>query len=329
MPFSNVGKEGIGTGKRGLRAPSALGPILGVVLFGLAVLILHRELEAYHYREVVERLRAIPAARLVLALFLTVLSYVALTGYDTLAVHFIRKPLAYGRIAVASFIGYVFSHNAGASFLGGSAVRYRLFSYWGLSAADVGRLLAFNVTTFWLGYGAITGAVLVLSPIPLREGLHLPLGSTRVLGAFLLGAVAVYFLLSAFRRRPFRIRSFELALPPPRYTVAQIAVGVIDWTIAGAALYVLLPADSAPGFTFFLGAYLLSQILGVLSNVPAGLGVFETSMVILLGSRVPGAALLGSLLAYRVVYYLIPLVFAVAMMGAFETLQRRGRLQRV
>jgi uncharacterized membrane protein YbhN (UPF0104 family) len=110
------------------RLLAALGPILGLGLFALAIGILHHELAEYHYRDVLEHLRAIPGTRLALALALTALGYFSLTGYDALAMRWIGSPIRYPRIALASFIAYVFSHNVGLSFFGGSAVRYRMFT---------------------------------------------------------------------------------------------------------------------------------------------------------------------------------------------------------
>jgi phosphatidylglycerol lysyltransferase len=305
------------------RLLSGIGPILGILLFCAAIAVLRHELHAYHYRDVIAHLHALPPHRILLALALTVLSYLALTGYDTLAVRFIRNPLPYRKIALASFISYVFSHNVGLSFLGGSAVRYRLLSGWKLTPGEIARVIAFNVLTFWLGYCALTGTVTSLEPFPLPPGLGLPVGSTRAFGFALLLAVAAYLAWGVFRKTPLRRAGLDIAIPPLRVSVAQIAVSFIDWTVAAAALYVLLPPATGPPFLVFVGAYLVAQILGVLSNVPAGLGVFETLMIVLLRPYLPGDVLLGSLLAYRFIYYLFPLIVAVALLGGYEALRRR------
>ncbi len=305
------------------RLLSGIGPILGILLFGAAIAILRHELHEYHYRDVVAHLHALPPNRILLALALTVLSYLALTGYDTLAVRFLPNPLPYRKIALASFIGYVFSHNVGLSFLGGSAVRYRLLSGWSLTPGEIARVIAFNVLTFWLGYCALTGAVTSLEPFPLPPDLGLPVGSTRAFGFALLLAVAAYLAWSVFRKMPLRRAGLDIAIPPLRVSLAQIVVSSIDWTIAAAALYVLLPPATGLPFLVFVGAYLVAQILGVLSHVPAGLGVFETLMVVLLRPYLPGDLLLGSLLAYRFIYYLFPLIVAVVLLGGYEALRRR------
>jgi uncharacterized membrane protein YbhN (UPF0104 family) len=95
------------------RLLAMLGPLLGVALFAVAIAILQHELEEYHYGDVVEHLSQIPTARLLLAVALTALGYLALTGYDTLALRWIGSSLRYRLIALASFVAYVFSHNIG------------------------------------------------------------------------------------------------------------------------------------------------------------------------------------------------------------------------
>ncbi len=311
------------------RLLAALGPLLGLALFALAVWILHHELQAYHYGDVLARLASIPRRDAAAALVLTALGYTALTGYDWLAFRWIRSPLGYPRIALASFIAYVFSHNVGLSFFGGSAVRFRMFSSWGVRAGDLARAITFNVLTFWLGFLALGGSVLLLRPLPIPGAWHPLVSTSRPLGALFLTALVVYLLSTLRGGRVFRIRGFEVEQPGPGFTVAQLAVSVVDWTLAAATFTVLLP--DAPGLdpATVLGAFLLAQVLGLVSHVPAGLGVFETAMVLLLAPWLPGDQVLGSALAYRLVYYLLPMLVALVLFLAFELRQRRGTVTRV
>jgi phosphatidylglycerol lysyltransferase len=310
------------------RLLTALGPILGVALFALAIGILHRELAEYHYHDVLAHLRAIPREGTLLALVLTLAGYMALTGYDTLALRWIRSPVRYRRIALASFIAYVFSHNVGLSFFGGSAVRYRMFTSWGVTPPDLARVITFNVLTFWLGFLTLAALVLGLDPMDLPAAWHPLIETTRPLGVVCLVIVASYAIAVVGRRRSLRLRGFEIALPGVRMTLAQTALSTIDWLLAAAVLYVLLPP--APGFDFvrFVGVFLLAQVLGLVSHVPAGLGVFETAMVLLLAPWFAGDVVLGTAVAYRIVYYLIPLGFALVLFAAFELLERRRALRR-
>jgi len=310
------------------RLLAAAGPLLGVALFGLALAILHHELAGYHYRDVLQHLGAIPRAGVALSLGLTAAGYLSLTGYDALAFHWIRHSLGYSRIALASFIAYVFSHNVGLSFFGGSAVRYRMFTSWGVTAGELARVIPFNVITFWLGFLALSGVVLSADPIRFPSEWNSLIATSRPLGLAFLGALALYVAQSLRRDRTVRLRGFEIALPGAGTTCAQIALSSLDWALAAGVLFALLPAAPGLSFAHLLGAFLLAQVAGVVSHVPAGLGVFETMLVLLLAPWLPGDAVLGSALAYRLVYYLLPLGVAVALFAAFELRERREALRR-
>ena len=311
------------------RFATALGPFLGLALFALAVWILHRELSEYHYGDVVGHLAAIPHRDVALAIALTVLGYLLLTGYDTLALRWVGSPLSYPRIALASFIAFVFSHNVGLSFFGGSAVRYRMFTSWGVTVGELARVITFNVITFWLGFLALGGAVLLLEPLPIPGAWHPLFATSRPIGAVFLATLLVYGISTLRSQRKLRFRGFELEQPGPAFTAAQLALSSLDWAVAAAALWVLLPDAPGLGYPTVLGAFLLAQVLGLVSHVPAGLGVFETAMVLLLAPWLPGDQVLGSVLAYRIVYYLFPMLLAVGLFLGYELAQRRQGVARV
>ena len=310
------------------RLLAAAGPVVGLVLFALAIAILHQELAAYHYDDIVAHLAAIPRRHLVLSVVLTAGGYLSLTGYDALAMRWIKSPLRYPRIALASFIAYVFSHNVGLAFFGGSAVRYRMFTSWGVSAPDLARAIGFNLITFWLGYLCVGGVALALDPLPVPASWHAVIASSRPLGGLFLGLLGGYALSSLRRGRRLRVRGFELELPGPAMTLAQIAVSSIDWLLAAAVFYTLLPAAHGLSFGRFVGVFALAQLVGLVSHVPAGLGVFETMMVLLLAPWFKGDAVLGTAVAYRIIYYLLPLAVAIALFAGYEALERRHALRR-
>jgi phosphatidylglycerol lysyltransferase len=304
------------------RLLAAIGPAVGLALFALAAWILHHELAEYHYGDVMGHLGAIPRRDVALAIFLTAVSYWLLTGYDALAFRWIRSPLRYPRIALASFIAFVFSHNVGLSFFGGSAVRYRMFTSWGVGAADLARVITFNVITFWLGFLALGGAVLLLDPLPVPGALHPFFATSRPIGAVFLLALAVYALSTLRRNRGLRLYGFEVEQPGPGFTAAQLVLSSLDWLFAAAVFWVLLPEAGRPDLPTVLGAFLLAVVLGLVSHVPAGLGVFETAMVLLLAPWLPGDQVLGSALAYRLVYYLLPLLVGLGLFATYEVVQR-------
>ncbi len=306
-----------------------LAPAAGFVLFAVVLWVLHNELRHESYHGILQAFRAVPASRLLLAAALSLLSYLLLTGYDTLGLRYARHALPYRRTAFASFIGYAFSNTVGHALVSGTSVRLRLYSGWGLSTLAITRIIVFGSVTFWLGFLSIAGVVFVADPLPLPPSLHLPFASARPIGVVCLAMCAAFALAVAVRRAPVRVRGLEFPIPEPRLLGLQLVISCVDWAVVGGVLYCLLPSGSGLSFAGFLGLYLLAQAAATLSQVPGGVGVFETVMLLLLAPWVPTVPALGSLLAFRVVYYLLPLAAAAALLGAHELLERREGVRRV
>lgn len=284
----------------------------------------HGEISQFRLSDIRSSLAAVPHRRVALALGLTVLSYLTLTGYDALGLRYVGRRLPYRRIALASFVGYVFSFNV-LSVFGGTAARFRLYSAWGLSAIEIGRIAAYCASGFWLGVFTVGGLALTLDPFPVPEAIPLPFGTVRPLGILLLGVATLYVAATAIRTRPIRMAHTEWKLPSPNITAVQIALGVTDWTLAGSALYTLLP-DSAVAFLPFMGVFVLAQVTSTISQVPGGLGVLEGVLLFSLSQAVDSASLLAAILLFRVIYYFIPLVLASVLLGAHEASRRKKDL---
>ncbi|MGA7105699.1 MAG: bifunctional lysylphosphatidylglycerol flippase/synthetase MprF [Candidatus Deferrimicrobiaceae bacterium] len=312
----------------GTLKPAKLIPFLGVLLFGLALWVLHRELKTVHYIDVVREIRALPPFRVVLALALAALGYLALTGYDATGVRYIRHALPYSRTAMVSFISYAVSHNVGGSFVSGGSVRMRLYSLWGFSTVEITKVVAFCVLTFWVGLFSVGGVYLLLGPLLLPPGFPVSPVVLRILGAVFLAVVAAYLVACAFRRTPFRVKDWEISLPSLRLAMAQVIVSSLDWVLSAGVLYVLLPPGGDLSFPEFLCPYLIAQVAGLVSHVPGGLGVFETVLLLLLSPRVGRDSLVGAMLVFRVVYYLLPLALAAMAIGVHETVQRKEAVLR-
>jgi phosphatidylglycerol lysyltransferase len=212
--------------------------------------------------------------------------------------------------------------------LAGSSVRYRLYSAWGLSAEDITKVVAFCSLTLWMGFLTLGGIIFLLEPMIVPERLHLPFSSVRFLGSIFLLLVGGYLLWGLLRKRPIRIFEWEVVLPSFRIFLIQIAVASLDWILAGSVLYALITAAANVSFMKFMGIYLLAQTAGLLSQVPGGLGVFETVIIMFLSHNLPAPALLGSLVVYRMIYYLTPLMIAAVMLGAHEILERKEGVKR-
>jgi len=300
-----------------------LGPIFGLTIFVLALWVIHDALKKYHYHDVIRALQQIQPDRIAAAVLLTLLGYLVLTGYDTLAFHYLKLSLGYGRIALVSFIGYAFSNNAGFNLFTTAPVRYRLYSAWGLSAVEITNVVAFCTTTFWIGVLTVGGASFVIEPPRLPASYHLPFSSARPLGFILLAVLAGYFVLTFLKREPLRWRGWEFPLPSPGMALQQMLISSLDWALAGGVLYVLLPSGTGLSYPRFLGIFLLAQLGGLVSQIPGGLGVFESTVLLLLPGSFSTASVLGSLLAYRAIYYIGPLLVAAVAMGASELIESR------
>ena len=309
------------------RAGRLLGPAVTVSLFAGALWVLHGELHAHHIHDIIQKARALPPDRIGLAVLLAALSYLSLTAYDGLGFVYIRHTMAYQRVALASFLAYAFSHNLGFAALTGSAVRYRLYSGWGLTAYEIARVAAFTAVTFFLGFVTLGAVTFTIVPGLLPATLPGPAIAVRLLGLLCLSLVAAFLIWSVLHR-PLRVRAWEFPAPPVWLSLVQIVVSCVDWGLAASVLYVILPPEAGLSYTAFLGAFLLAQIVGLASHVPGGLGVFESAMLLLLRPVVEAPALIGSLLVFRAIYYLLPLSVAIVLMGAQELVRRRAALQR-
>ncbi len=295
---------------------------LGLVLFGVSVWTLHRELQQYSFGEILRSLAAIPANFLGMAIVFTLLNCLAFTGYDTLAVRYIRHPLPYRKTALTAIVSIAFSNSIGLALLSGSAIRYRFYKDWGLSATEIAQIIVFCNLGFWLGLFAVGGVVFLLAPVAIPTLLHLPFNSAQPLGWIFLAIVIGYLLWNLLRREALQIGRFIFPHLPMPLALAQVGIASADWMLAAAVLYALLPSDVPLSYPGFFSLYLLGQIAGVISNIPGGLGVFETVILLLLSPLIPSARVFGALIAYRGIYYLAPLCIAAILLGLYELKQR-------
>lgn len=296
-------------------------PVLGLGLFLAALWVLHHELRAYHYRDLQTALRTIPVSRIALACLLTFLGYLSLATYDAVALRYIGRSVATRRSAMAAFTGFALSHTLGFSALTGGSIRLRLYGAWGLSTSEIARVVAFVGLTTWIGFLFLAGAAFVLEPLALPSAALLPAGAVRAIGVVFLSILAVYLAWTVRRRPTFAIRGVEIAPPSVAIACTQVLLGSLDWGFAAATLYVLLP-EGLP-FPWFAGVFLLAQLGGIASQVPGGVGVFETLLLLLLKDRVEPSAIAGAILVYRAVYYLLPMAVATVLLGAREVFTRR------
>lgn len=290
----------------------ALRAVLSLSLFILALWMLHQELAHTRLSDIRHALGQLEGNSLMLAILGTTGSYVALTGYDVLALRHLGKTLPYPRVALTSFIANAVGHNLGMAMLSAGMIRLRLYSAAGLSATEVTGVVAMIGLNFVLGVTFVCGMAMFVDSAEAGMILHLQENSARVLGALLLTLVAVYMGLALVRRKPIRLHHWQVRLPGPDIALGQLILAGADLACVAAALYWLLPTETAPSFPVFLGVYVMAVVVGIASHVPAGLGVFETVLLLALPG-VPQDALLAAILVYRAIYYLLPLVLAALL----------------
>jgi len=304
-----------------VRHSSPLNTILSLSLFSLALWLVHRELQSYHIDDLSEVVFGFAPSTLLLAVAIAALGYVVLTGYDLLALHWIGKPLPLRQVMLAAFTGFAVSNSVGHALLSGGSMRYRFYSGWGLNGIDIARVVLCSTLTYFIGSGTLLLLCFLLpstQTLTLRDAGASPLTMIFAVVGVLLVA---YWAIILLRKKPIRLRDTEVKLPGPRLTLLQQLLGSADLMLAALVLYVLLSARIDIPLPLFLGAYMLAQWLGLFSQVPGGLGVFEASFLFLLAPQYPAAELTGALVVYRVIYYWLPLLVAGVVLLAYEIRQ--------
>ncbi len=300
-------------------------PLLAALLLGFAFWALRRELAGTSLAALSAEFAVLHPGTVLLAVALTALNYATLTGYDLLAVRYAGVRLAPWRVSLAAVVGYSFSQSLGFPLLTGTPVRYRLYSAWGVEGTAVARVIAFYATTVAVGAAAVAGITLLLAPVSISDLVHLP-WPARSLGMALLLALALYAVWALRGKGELRVGPVRLDVPEPREVGQQIVLGGLDWVTAAAVLWVLLPEAHGVGFAAFLSVYVVAQIVGMMSQVPAGLGVFEAMFLVLIPGPVDQSAFLASVLAFRAVYYVLPLLVGFVLLSCYELYAQRRTL---
>ena len=302
--------------------------VFGVALLGGAIYVVQKEFRDLSVADIREAMEALPPSALWIAAGLTVIAYLVLTIYDKLGAIYAGRQVSWPRTMLASFCGYALAHNLGFAAVSGAAVRYRLYSAWGLTPLEIAKVVGFTSLTFGLGGMALGGLVLLVEPevVP-WFGEHLPLWALRLLVVPFWGAVVGYIVLSLFVRR-VRVFKYDIDLPGPGMALAQTVLATVDVAATAAIFYALLPAAEGLTFLRFVGIYLAAYAAGILAHVPGGLGVFDGAIMLGLQPYMPAAEVVGALLVFRLYYYVVPLFISGFLFAGFEIGQRRGVLER-
>lgn len=290
--------------------------LASVAVFGIVGYAIVRLTTEVRYDDVVLALADTSYSSILLALLFTGLSFLALVFYDLNAIEFIGRKLPFPHVALTAFSAYAVGNTAGFGALSAGAIRYRAYSRQGLTPEDIGRIIAFVTLSFGLGLAGVGSIALMIMADEMGPLVDIDSVILRAIAGAILGLIALLLFLGR-EGRAIMIGSFALHLPDSRTWSRQFLVTAFDIAASASVLYVLLP-ESSIGWPTFLAVYAIAVGLGVLSHVPAGLGVFETVIIASLGNAVNVDAVLGSLVLYRVIYHVIPLLIAIMAVAAAE-----------
>lgn len=282
-------------------APWALG--------GAVLALVLRQAHRIDWPAVLAAAQAQPLARLAAALGLVAASYAVVASFDLIGRRIVGHRLTVRRTLGTAAISYAFNLNFGA-WVGGLGLRLRLYARWGLPLASASQVVAHSMLANWLGYAGLAGALLLWRPSLLDELMPLRTTAPDALGVALVGAALGWPLLCrGARGRRLTVRGHLLHLPGAALAATQVAAGMLSWALISAIVWLLL--GSGVAWPDVLGVMLVAAVAGVVTQVPAGLGVIEAVFVGALGHRVPAESLIAALLVYRGVYYLLPLAAAL------------------
>ncbi len=302
----------------GWRRAAALA--ITLLVMGLALHALSGEFSDHGYREVRQTLHALSWHQLILTTLLGMASYACLIGFDAIGLRRAQRNLPASRVGITAFLAHAAGQTLGFAALTGGAVRLRGYGRAGLSLADIGQVVLMSTLGFVFGAWLLLGLALWLEPAAAARALPISAATVRLTGIALLLGFTGMLLWAGRDGRSVGWRSYRAWLPDRRTMLEVTALSVVELCLASAAFYVLLPDQTEAGFVGFVGLYLVAVVAGLISTVPAGLGVFEWSLLKLL-PEIPPAAILAAAVAYRVTYYLLPLLLS-ALLAAIASVRR-------
>src|SRR5262252_4199783 len=297
-----------------------LGIAASLFIIAFAITTLVRTLKGVDGAVILTALTEIPPGNIVLAALCVIGSFCTLTFYDFFALRTIgKKHVPYRIAALSSFTSYTIGHNIGATVFTGGAIRFRIYSDYGLTAIDVAKICFLSGLTFWLGNLFVLGIGMTWHPWAASYMDLLPDEMNRLIGIGCLAAIAAYFvwLLTGEKRRELGQNGWKVVLPSARLTLLQVLIGVVDLGFCAMAMYLLMPTDPHIDFVSLAVVFILATLLGFASHAPGSIGVFDAAMLVAL-PEFGREQLLATLLVFRILYFVVPFSIAISIMGTRE-----------
>ena len=308
--------------RRGLKS---LGVVISIGIATIAFIALSKALKGVDFAEVLAAMRLTTATSIALSLGLVALSYGSLTLYDWLALRMIgRGDIPFRIAALASFTSYPIAHGTGAVLLVSSTIRYRIYAPYGIGVADVARICFLTGLTFWLGNLTALGLSTLYEPEAISRIDHLSPGLNRALAIAVLGGILFYVGWTWNGSRRFGRKHWAVPLPSGGNVFLQIGIGLVELGAAALAMYVLIPTGADIGVARVVVVFIAATLLGFASHAPAGIGVFDATILIGLGGE-HNEPLLAALLLFRLFYHLTPFVLSLLLFGTVEFCRNLGR----
>ena len=299
---------------------------LTIVFFLMLIVLFTLLARRIDWSEVVQTLGDFKVRTLVIAGALTLCSFLVYASFDLIGRTYIRQNLVWKQILPVGIISYAFNLNLSA-WVGGIAMRYRLYSRLGVSTGNIAKILGLSLATNWFGYMAIAGVVFSSGLVTMPPGWKVSTTALQGIGALLVLASLGYLVACQFsKKRAWTIRGMEISLPSVRMACLQLLLGALNWSLMAAVIFTLLPAKL--DYPLVLGVLLISAIAGVLTHVPAGLGVLEAVFIALLQHEASRGSLLAGLIAYRAIYFILPLLIALVMYLGVEAKAKALRVKK-
>ena len=295
-----------------------IGVVLSVAIITFAAVALYRNLRDIDFGDLVDALRDTDRHDVVRAAFCVAGGYFTLTFYDLFALRTIgRNDVPYRVAALAGFTSYSVGHNIGASVLTGGAVRYRIYSAWGLDAIAVAKVCFIAGLTFWLGNATVLGLGISFAPQAASAIDQLPPSVNRAIAILILIVLGTYVAWVWRQPRTLGRSGWQVTLPDGPLTLVQIVIGIIDLSFCALAMYMLVPDDPNIGFVSLAVIFVSATLLGFASHAPGGIGVFDAAMLVALW-QFEKEELLAGLLVFRLLYYIIPFALSLVILGVRE-----------
>jgi glycosyltransferase 2 family protein len=308
-----------------------LGVVISITVIGIACYVLYHMLRGIDTNEVIDAIKGTEPRQIALAALFVAAGYFTLTFYDWFAVRAIgRTDVPYRINALAGFTSYSIGHNVGASVFTGGAVRYRIYSAWGLNAIDVAKVCFLAGLTFWLGNAAVLGMGIAYHPEAAASIDQLPIWLNRVVAFAVITGLIAYVAWVWTQPRGVGRGPWTVTLPGGPLTLLQIGIGIVDLGFCALAMYMLTPDEPHVGFVVVAVIFVSATLLGFASHSPGGLGVFDAAMLVGLW-QMDKEELLAGMLLFRVLYYIAPFVISVILLTLREIIvgARSKRLQRL